>query len=164
MGAADSVREQAGVLAPEPQPRLRGERRRAGGGGVLGYPLAAGEKPGRAGSGRFREVGPGILETRKNPTSGLLKLCCPRRGASRRWAPPGRLGGFHASGPWNGFSPPPTWLCAGAARREGGSLGPPSGSGGKGGQMWSPELEGSPLGRTPASTFGEGWVPSLRGT
>ena len=159
MGAAESVREQAGVFAREPQPGLRGERGRAGGGGVLGYPLAAGEKLGRAGSGRFREVGPGMLETCKNPTSGLLKLCCPRRGASRRWAPPGRAGGFHSSGPWSGSSPPPAWLCAGAARREGGSLGPPSGAGGKGGQMWSPELEGRPLDRTTASTLARGGSP-----
>lgn len=53
--------------------------------------------------------------------------------------------GFHASGPRNGSSPPPAWLCAVAARREGGSLGPPSGAGGKEGQMWSPLAGGGGL-------------------
>lgn len=53
-----------------------------------------------------------------------------------------RAGGFNAGAPRNGSSPPPAWLCAGAARREGGSLGPRSGAGGKEGQMWSPVLGG----------------------
>lgn len=53
--------------------------------------------------------------------------------------------GFQASGPQNGSSPPPAWLCAGAARREGGSLGAPSGAGGERGTNVEPVAGGGGL-------------------
>lgn len=141
LGAAESAREQAGVCTKEPQPGLRGRPGRADRGGVSAVRWLA-ERSQAGCSRRFREVGLGTQETRRNPTFGLLKLCCLRRGESLRWARSGRAGCFHASGPGNGFTPPPAWLCAGAARREGGSLGPPSGARRKGGQTWSPKLGG----------------------
>lgn len=45
----------------------------------MGFPLAAGGEPDRAGSGRFREVGLGTLEILGSSTFELLKLGCPRR-------------------------------------------------------------------------------------
>lgn len=80
-GGDEFGRSGAGALAEEPGPGLRGGLGGCGG-GALDFQSAALRERGRAGPGRFREVGPRTPEPRRNPTSGLLKLCCRRRGAS----------------------------------------------------------------------------------
>lgn len=51
-----------------------------GGAGTLGFSLAVPGEPGRAGSGRFREVGFTKLRTLRIQLWGSLKLCCPPEG------------------------------------------------------------------------------------
>lgn len=51
-----------------------------GGAGTLGFSLAVPGEPGRAGSGRFREVGFTTLRTLRTQLWGSLKLCCSPEG------------------------------------------------------------------------------------
>lgn len=140
LGAEEPARKREGA-------DVRGGRRdgikaaretQEGGAGTMGFSLAVPGEPGRAGSGRFREVGFTTLKTLRTQLRGRWSCAAPRR-ASSAWPARGTL---PASGPRYGSSPPPTRLCAEAARKEGGSLGPPSRAAGKEGRTWNWRLVG----------------------
>lgn len=161
-GGGKFGRSGARALAEEPRPGLRGGRG-GGGGGALGFQSAALREPGRAGSGRFREVGSRTPEPCRNPTLGLLKLCCQRRGACG--AGHGRRG-LRLPSEWTPewlFPSPGLALCW--SRAEGRRV-PWRAQWSRGGKRDKCGARGGgrrPLGRTPASTFGEGWVPPFKG-
>lgn len=121
---------------------------------------------------RRREAGPScsagdsgswllaFCETRKNST-GLLKLCCPRRGVREAEQTLGRPGGSTLVDPGMASPPPDLALCWSRAGGEGGSLARSAELEEKGDKC-EPGAGGEALGRTPASTLGEGWVPPER--
>lgn len=111
LGRSGAPREQAGAFAKERGPLAVGRRRGAGPSWQLGSGKLAPKRRRAAGTNFWAEV---VLP----------------RGARAR-AGDGVAPGFQGR-PRSGPSPPPARLCAGAARGEGGSLGPPRGAGGRG--------------------------------